>query len=550
MAQGVTSERRGPADSHARTRTPEVRLQALVEIGTLLAERSSHEPLVQVLVDTACRILGAAHAELIVNEDGGSGVERTVRAVAVGRAGGPSATAARLAAHISADPRPLRIPGDAGAEPPPDVRVPVPALAVPVAMRQTVLGCLCAWGGDTAFTADDEDFARALAAHAAAAVDHARRLELEHHRVEELERLQLAVRTVQAVFAAGVEEHRGLDHILPAVAARVRPLSGAALVAVAVTEGDLLHVRSADGEQAAALEGLATRPSLRVLAAEVARRTELPWVKTVPLRAGGALVGVLFAAGREERVGEAVRAVLGAIGSQVAIAIVNERGLEAERARAGAAERERATAEGFRRAIRAQEAERARIARELHDEAGQVLSAVALHLRALSDGMDEDERVILEDLRQAVNESSASLYELITELRPAALRKHGLAAAVTHQAARTAEIAGVDVRVAVDELPATLPEETQTALFRVVQEALANVARHSGASRASVVAECRDGVLRVRVQDDGRGFDTGVATERHGLLGIGERVELLGGRLQVDSAPGRGTVVAVEIGLG
>ncbi|HWH13937.1 MAG TPA: sensor histidine kinase, partial [Miltoncostaeaceae bacterium] len=206
-------------------------------------------------------------------------------------------------------------------------------------------------------------------------------------------------------------------------------------------------------------------------------------------------------------------------------------------------------AEGFRRAIRAQEAERARIARELHDEAGQVLSAVALHLRALGEGMDEDERVVLEDLRGAVNEASVSLYELITELRPAALRKHGLASAIAHQATRTAQMADVDVRVAVDDLPLDLPEETQTALFRVVQEALTNVSRHSGARTAAVTARRQGDRLRVVIEDDGRGFDTADPSERHGLVGIRERVELLGGRLQVDSAPGRGTAVVVEIGV-
>jgi len=541
-------------------RSPAARLAALVEIGVLLAERSSHEPLLQVLTDTARRVLGAERAELVMR--GGGPSVRLVRSPPVGAAaaGDAEGLGARLAEALAADGRPLRTPAppdDARAGLLPPALAAAPFLAVPVVMRQAVLGCLWVAGGDRPHDDDDVDVARALAAHAAAALDGAQRLALEHHRVEELEVLQLAVRTVQAVLAAGVGGDRGLDAMLPAVAARIRPLCGAELVAVAVVEDDRLRVRSADGARAAALSGLVTDPSAAALAAAVQERTAVPWVKTIPLRAGGQLVGVLLAAGERSEAGEAVRAVLGAIGAQVAIAIVNERVIVAERDRLAAAgalqvatERERATAEGFRRAIRAQEAERARIARELHDEAGQVLSAVALHLRALADGMDAEERVVLEDLRQAVNEASASLYELITELRPAALRKHGLAAAVTHQAARTAQVSGVDVRVAVDALPGDLPEETQTALFRVVQEALTNVSRHSGARHAAVIAD-RDGDrLRLVIEDDGRGFDAAAPSERHGLVGIRERVELLGGRLQVESAPGRGTRVAVEIGVG
>ncbi|HWH13889.1 MAG TPA: GAF domain-containing protein, partial [Miltoncostaeaceae bacterium] len=169
----------------------------------MLAERSGHEPLLQVLADTARRVLGADRAELVVADAAGDGV-RCVRAPLVGSAGAAETEGVgpRLVQALAADPRPLRTPlahDDPRAALLPDALRAAPLLAVPVAMRQSVLGCLWATGGDRPFADDDEDIARALAAHAAAALDAARRLALEHHRVEELEVLQLAVRTVQAV---------------------------------------------------------------------------------------------------------------------------------------------------------------------------------------------------------------------------------------------------------------------------------------------------------------------------------------------------------------
>jgi signal transduction histidine kinase len=212
--------------------------------------------------------------------------------------------------------------------------------------------------------------------------------------------------------------------------------------------------------------------------------------------------------------------------------------------------RERAAAEGHRRAIEAQEAERARIARELHDEAGQVLTALALHLRALEDELPDDAtRGRLSDLRRQINAAAASLRDLATELRPSGLREHGLQSAIARQAARVAESSGIEVDLALGGLPEGLPEQTEIALFRVVQEALTNVARHSGSRRASVLATALGGKLRLVVEDEGSGFDATAPTARLGLAGIRERVELLGGQLRIESSPGAGTAVIVDLVL-
>ncbi len=232
-----------------------------------------------------------------------------------------------------------------------------------------------------------------------------------------------------------------------------------------------------------------------------------------------------------------------------ALAAERERMEEAADARAAQAHAT-AAAEGLRRAIDAQESERARIARELHDEAGQGLTALALHLRTIErDLPDAAARERIAALRGQVGEITAGLRALASDLRPPGLREHGLSAALERLVARLNETTGIACHLATEGLPADLPAEVEIALYRVVQEALTNVARHSGASRASVVVGLLDDRVRVVIEDDGRGFDPErVDPQRLGLTGIRERVWLIGGRLRVESTPGAGTVVIVDLG--
>ena len=271
----------------------------------------------------------------------------------------------------------------------------------------------------------------------------------------------------------------------------------------------------------------------------------------VPIRVGTEVFGNLYVtnkiAGSFTEEDELVALTLAA---QAAVAIGNaQRYGEQERAVLNAARaRERAAEEGLRRAIEAQEAERARIARELHDELGQELTALALHLRALDDEVSSPTGVArLDAVRQALADTSTNLRELAVELRPSGLREHGLASAIERQAARLNETSGIAVDVAVGAIPADLPDAVEIGLFRVVQEALANVARHSGAANASVIANRRGGRLRVVVEDDGCGFDPSAPSERLGLAGIRERVALLGGSLRIESDTAGGTTVIVEL---
>lgn len=272
----------------------------------------------------------------------------------------------------------------------------------------------------------------------------------------------------------------------------------------------------------------------------------------VPIRVGAKVFGNLYVTDKLDRQPFSAQDELVSLtlAAQAAVAIGNaQRYSEQEQSALQASrERERATADGLRRAIEAQEAERARIARELHDEAGQELTALALQLRAMDDHVtDEPGRAHLAAVRHALARTSTNLRALAIELRPSGLKDHGLASAIGRQAARVQESSGIAIDVAVAAIPDGLDDAFEIALFRVVQEALTNVVRHSGAKRASVVASLCAGRLRVVIEDDGRGFDPSAPTDRLGLAGIRERIQLLGGGLRIESARRVGTTVIVEL---
>jgi two-component system sensor histidine kinase UhpB len=191
-----------------------------------------------------------------------------------------------------------------------------------------------------------------------------------------------------------------------------------------------------------------------------------------------------------------------------------------------------------RRAIEAQEAERARIGRELHDEVGQALTGVALELQAGE----------LDAAREALRAASDGVREVTRGLRPEALEDFGLRGALVALATSLADRTGVRVHRAIMPNLPPLPPETELVVYRVVQEALTNVARHAGAGEVTVSAEVRDDALEVRVVDDGLGRED--APEGTGIQGMRERALLIGARLTVTRAPGgHGTEVALTVGL-
>jgi len=212
-------------------------------------------------------------------------------------------------------------------------------------------------------------------------------------------------------------------------------------------------------------------------------------------------------------------------------------------------------AELLHRTVTAQEAERTRIARELHDSIGQYLTAVRLGLNAI------EPHIATEDLAQhrlaELKELTAGLGEELNrmawELRPMALDDLGLRKAIAHYLEEWGERAGlrVDLEIALDEH--RLPREVETALFRVLQEAITNVVKHSGAYQVGVILEATDGEVRLIIEDNGHGFEVDNGTRlalgvKHlGLLGVSERLALINGSLEVESAPDNGTTVYVRV---
>jgi two-component system, NarL family, sensor histidine kinase UhpB len=205
--------------------------------------------------------------------------------------------------------------------------------------------------------------------------------------------------------------------------------------------------------------------------------------------------------------------------------------------------------------LRAQEEERRRLARDLHDEVNQALTAILLRLEALAQDTPPARTGELAELKRLVNQAMDELLNLARHLRPSALDDHGLMPALEAQLKRFSAQTGVEVRLNRDGDSDALPEDVQTALYRVTQEALANVARHAGATAVEVDVELAGDRVELRVRDNGAGFDTGAvargALDGCGGLGLGgmaERARLAGGELDVRTAPGGGTTLTMRIG--
>ena len=205
--------------------------------------------------------------------------------------------------------------------------------------------------------------------------------------------------------------------------------------------------------------------------------------------------------------------------------------------------------DALRRAVRAQEAERRRLARELHDQTGQALTSILLGLSAVERAESaEAARAAARDLRELVVETLQDVRRLAVELRPSALDDFGLEPALRRLGQTVREGGKLDVQVEARLGQERLPAEVETALYRIVQEALTNVVKHAGAAHVSIVLTRKPESVVVMIEDDGRGFDVGESSgDRLGILGMRERVQLLDGSLVVEAAPGAGTTLIVEL---
>ena len=414
--------------------------------------------------------------------------------------------------------------------------------------------------GGVEFSAEDEEALMILAELAGVAIDHARRYTGAEERRGELERTVATLdATLQIARAVGGETD--LNVILELVAKRGRALVDARILLIELCRRDELVVAAGAGELPADLIGqrigmadslagqaLRARRTMR-LEDEINRaRFEEHGSGRLGLAAEGGLVvpltfqgrpyGALLALDRLQD-GPAFstedQVLLEAFAASAATAVATAQSIATER-------------QGQR--LAAAEGERQHWARELHDETLQSLSALRIGLSTAARSQQPDAlRAASTQAIEQLEEAITNLRALITDLRPAALDELGAQAAVEALAERAARH-GIEVDVSIElahergEASTRHIPELETAIYRIVQEALTNAAKHGGARRAIVEIHEREETVHLEIRDDGAGFDpTAERTGGFGLLGMQERVELLDGTLQIDSAPGDGASV-------
>lgn len=288
------------------------------------------------------------------------------------------------------------------------------------------------------------------------------------------------------------------------------------------------------------------------LDAAACQRAGVVSAAAVPLGSTDRVEGVLFLGSRQERRFEPEDLdTLAAIGRQVGMALANARLYDALQRR----DQERAQLLG--QVMDAQEEERRRIAGDLHDQLAQALASILMTVETLaqSDGLSPESRSSLDGLRALVATTLEDTHNLAVDLRPILLDDIGLVAALERLVAdfRRRHSLAVDFQSVSGEKTRLLPA-AETALFRITQAALSNVARHAAARNVSVLLQRRGDRLILVVEDDGRGFDvaavrSGPLKDRLGLAGIEERAQLIGAHTTIESAPGQGTTLFVDLSL-
>jgi signal transduction histidine kinase len=532
------------------------RLRRLVETGITLNSELSLESLLRRLIETAVELTGATYGALGVIDRAGTGLEQFVTVgidqetrTAIGNLPRGRGLLGELIRHaepvrlakLSEDPRSVGFP-------PGHPRMDS-FLGVPIVLRGSTFGnlYLTEKRGDAEFTELDEEIVRLLAAQAAVAIENARLYEASRRWSRQLESLNevsellVAQADVSELFRLAADRFREL------VAAQ------AVLIELPTPDGLGLVVESVSGENVETLLGM--RHSLhgskagRTFARNRAERIDsliddpeadqatprlldATTALYVPLSVHGRAVGVMAAydkLGDEHRFTDVDLRLAEAFANRAAVAVELS---------------ERVGREAVRALLQGQETERKRLARELHDETGQALASIRLGLKELEAQVGAD---ALSAIRDLVGSALDDVRRLTVELRPPALDDYGLGAALERLKTVVAERSGLDIHLTVHSALKLAPEQ-ETALYRIVQEALTNVVKHAEASSVSIVLADAGSSVRILIEDDGNGFDeTQVREGALGLVGMRERVALLGGRLEVQSSPGRGTTLVAEI---
>jgi signal transduction histidine kinase len=545
----------------------EPRLRRLLDVGRSLISELEPEAVLQRLLDVARDVTGAQYAAIGVLNENRKELERFltvgIDAETHGQIGDLPRGRGVLGVLIT-EPQPLRL-ADVSAHPRsygfPLAHPPMTTfLGVPIIIDGEAWGNLYLTDKDSGeFTEDDEEAAIVLAGWAGIAIANARLYRDVRERRDELERSNHGLETMTEVSRAlgGVTD---LERVLELVVKRSRALLNARAAEIALVDGDEFVIAAVAGESIGSARG-ARIPITQSLAASAWRTgrsqrfDEIP-DETFAAREMGARTAIvtpmLF---RNRPVGFLV--VMDRIEGTRAFGPDDERLLQAFAASAATAvaTAQMASDEALRRSVAASEGERGRWARELHDETLQQFAG----LRVLLSGArrSNDLAGIKDALREAVDmvtEGIANLRALITDLRPAALDELGLQAALKTLVERVQEQSALQIDLQIDlafergDSPARHVIEVEAAGYRLAQEALTNVIKHADAGHVEVrVTDADDDCLEIVLRDNGNGFDTDQPSAGFGLLGMRERIALVHGTLDIDSAPGAGTTVRARI---
>jgi signal transduction histidine kinase len=548
--------------------TDHERLGRLIDVGRNLVSEFDLELVLRRVLDAARELTGAEYAAIGVLDPDRRELERFIT---VGIEDGTRAAIGDLPRGrgvlgvLVDEPIPLRL-DDVGAHPRsygfPVGHPPMRSfLGVPILLRGEPYGNLyLTEKHDGPFDEADEEAAVVLADWAAIAIANARSYSTLAERSRELEG---AVATFQATaeIARAVAGETDLQRVLELIVKRGRALTDARAAMVLLEHGREFEIAAVAGDLSAELVGERS-PWEGTVAGDVARTGKperladahgrLRFVLSEHVDAQTALVVALLFRGRalgvlavfdRLREGPAFTAwdehLLGAFGASAASAVAT-----AQDVAVGT----------LRRRLEAQEAERRRWARELHDGTLQELAALKILAAVARKAADATAReAALDEMGERVEVAVGALRGLITDLRPAALDEVGLPAALEALVRRVGDMLGLPVSLQVrlgDEYSITrFNPELEDMIYRVVQEALSNVAKHATAGHVEVAIVRGDGVVQVSIRDDGVGFDPDRDVGGFGLLGIRERVDLLDGTLAIESTPGSGTRMRISVPL-
>jgi signal transduction histidine kinase len=536
------------------------RLRTLLDTGIAISSELSIDAVLERIVQAAAELTGARYAALGVIDRAGTALERFITTgfddetrAAIGdppHGRGILGVLIREAQtlrlrDLQEDPRSVGFPPGH-----PEMHG---FLGVPILLRGVAYGNLYLTekegGGD--FSEEDEELVTLLAAQAAVAVENARLYEAATGWSRQLESLNEVGNALLGEL--------DLSRLLRLVATRLRELVNARIVAIALPAGaGELRIEAVAGEgteefvgvsfpQASSkagrvlerqrrerIDSMIDDPEIHQESARLFRATTGLYVPLIARSEGIGVVVVHDKLSPDPRFSDGDLRLAEQFATRAAIAVDLSR---------------RVARDSLRRVVSGQELERQRLARELHDETGQALTSILLGLKAVEAAPTPDEMHAAADaLRELVVATLHDVRRLAVELRPKALDDFGLVAALERLTATFSEQTGLPV-----DFQAVLPEErlapeVETALYRIVQEALTNIVKHARARSVSILLVRRGDTATVVIEDDGEGFDPAASREDGlGLLGMRERVDLLEGRLTVESSVGAGTTLAVEV---